>query len=114
MFGPRLVAQTRVINACEMGDYETACRVADQVPAGSLLPSWEGRYLLGLAQAQTECHRDAEALATLTTARSTAGEWIRYHCLARDVTLDLCERAGSRRSALLDRMVEHLTLVPAS
>jgi len=67
VFGPRLVAQTRVINACEMGDYETACRAADQVP--------EGR-------------------------------------LARDVTLDLCERAGSRRSALLDRMVEHLKLVP--
>ena len=113
VFGPRLVAQTRVVNACEMGDYETACRAADRVPAGRLSPSWEGRYLLGLAQAQAECHRDAEALATLTTARTVAGEWIRYYRLARDITLELCERAGSRRSALLDRMVEHLKLVPA-
>lgn len=64
------------------------------------------------AQAQAECDRDAEALATLTAARVAAGEWIRYYRLARDVTLELCERAGSRRSALLDRMVEHLKLVP--
>jgi hypothetical protein len=50
----------------------------------------------------------------LNAARSTAGEWIHYHRLARDITLDLCARAGSRRSALLDRMVEHLKLVSAS
>lgn len=113
VFGPRLVAQTAVVNAVEMGDMGHALHLAESVPAGSLPPTWDARYLLALAEAQVESHRDAEAVATLTEAVQVTPEWVRYHRLARDITLELCERSGSRRSQMLDDLVSHLHLVPA-
>jgi hypothetical protein len=113
VFGPRLVAQTAVINAVEMGDMGQALHLAETVPDGRLPPTWDARYLLALAEAQVESHRDADALATLTEAARVTPEWVRYHRLARDITLELCERSGSRRSQMLDDLVNHLQLVPA-
>jgi hypothetical protein len=113
VFGPRLVAQTAVINAVEMGDMAQALHLAEGVPDGRLPPTWDARYLLALAEAQVESHRDADALATLTEAARVTPEWVRYHRLARDITLELCERSGSRRSQMLDDLVNHLQLVPA-
>lgn len=113
VFGPRLVAQTAVINAVEMGDMERALHRSAAVPDGRLPPTWDARYLLALAEAQVESHRDADALATLTEAARVTPEWVRYHRLARDITLELCERSGARRSQMLDDLVNQLGLVPA-
>lgn len=113
VFGPRLVSQTEVVNATEMGDMERAVRLAEGIPErGDLPPTWESRYLLGLAQAQAGRHLDTEALSTLTRARGITPEWIRYHRLARDIVLALVERAGRRRSDQLDALVGHLGLTP--
>lgn len=92
---------------------ERAVRLAEGIPErGDLPPTWESRYLLGLAQAQAGRHLDTEALSTLTRARGITPEWIRYHRLARDIVLALVERAGRRRSDQLDALVGHLGLTP--
>lgn len=113
VFGPRLVEQTAVTNAAEIGDYELAVSLADRVDAtaGTLPPTWEARYLLSLAAAQAEIGRDGDAVQTMTTAADTAPEWVRYYRLARDVGTDLLVRAGPRRSAQLDNLARRLDLV---
>jgi len=69
----------RETNAVEGGDYERAVRLARAVDAtaGTLPPTWEARYLLGLAQAQTEQHQDAEAVVSIVEAVRVAPEWVR-------------------------------------
>lgn len=112
VFGPRLIAQTAVTNAVEVGDFEQALHLAPAVTVtdGPLPPTWEARYLLGLAQAQVEQRHDAEAVDTLAAAARLAPEWVRYYRLARDVTLDLWRRPGQRHNARLARLVRHLGL----
>jgi transcriptional regulator with XRE-family HTH domain len=112
VFGPRLVEQTAVTNASEIGDYERAESLAAKVDAteSRLPPTWEARYLLALAFAQSEQHHDAAAVHTLRRAVRVAPEWVRYYRLARDVTTDLVERAGSRRTTELDGVARHLQL----
>jgi transcriptional regulator with XRE-family HTH domain len=113
VFGPRVVAQTAVTNAVEGGDYERAVHLARAVDAtaGTLPPTWEARYLLGLAQAQTEQHQDAEAVASVVEAVRVAPEWVRYYRLARDVTLDLWRRPVRRHSRQLADVALHLGLL---
>jgi len=112
VFGPRLVAQTAVTNSVEVGDYELALQRAAAVDTteGTLPPTWETRYLLGLAQAQVEQHHDVEAVATLVKAAATAPEWVRYYRLARDVTLELWRRPVRRHSTQLAEVARHLGL----
>lgn len=112
VFGPRLVEQTAVVNATESGDLELAIVLAERVDAngGQLPPTWEARYLLGLAAAQAELGRDGDATATLTRAVAVASEWVRYYRLARDVATDLLARAGRRRSPDLEALGRHLQL----
>ncbi|GIJ48713.1 transcriptional regulator [Virgisporangium aliadipatigenens] len=64
VFGPRLLAHTAVMNAVEGGDYERALHLAETVDQtrGTMPPTWEARYLLGLAQAQVERHKDQSAV----------------------------------------------------
>jgi len=113
VFGPRLVAQSAVINATELGDFETAVRLAAGVEAaGSRVPvTWESRYLLALAQAQTEIGNDVPAIAALHQTRRLTPEWIRYHRLARDLTAELKARVPAGRQPELDELSRHLQLV---
>jgi transcriptional regulator with XRE-family HTH domain len=112
VFGPRLVAQTAVTNAVEVGEYGLATERADAVDAtgGALPPTWEARYLLGLAQAQVEQHSDSEAVGTLVKAAAVAPEWVRYYRLARDVTFELWRRPIRRHSPQLAEVARHLGL----
>lgn len=112
VFGPRIVAQTRVVNAVEAGDFDTAVQYAGAVDSvgGQVPATWEARYLLSLAQAQTELGSDGAALSTLGAALRIAPEWIRYHRLARDLTTDLVDRVSPHRNANLDALLRHLRL----
>jgi hypothetical protein len=111
VFGPRLVAQTAVTNATEIGDYGRAVHLARDVAQtdGTLPPTWEARYLLGLAHALVEQRQDAEAVVSLARAVRVAPEWVRYYRLARDVTLELWRRPA-RRSGQLAEVAQHLGL----
>jgi hypothetical protein len=75
-----------------------------------LPPTWEARYLLGLAHAQVEQHQDVEAVGTLAQAIQTAPEWTRYYRLARDVTLELWRRPVRRHNQQLAGVARHLGL----
>lgn len=112
VFGPRLVAHTAVTNAVEIGDYEHALYLNRAVGSteGTLPPSWEARYLLGLAYAQVERNQDADAVASLSQARRVAPEWVRYYRLARDVTLELWRRPIRRHSHELAEVARHIGL----
>lgn len=115
VFGPRLVAQSFVVNATELGDFEGAVERSATVDGmGSKVPpTWEARYLLALAQAQTELGRDTAAVGSLSRARVVTPEWIRYHRLARDLTLELRGRIGPGRHPELDELTVHLQLTGA-
>ncbi|MGC4885679.1 helix-turn-helix domain-containing protein [Micromonospora sp. DT227] len=112
VFGPRLVAQSAVVNATELGDFETAVRLAADVEAvRSRVPAtWESRYLLALAQAEVELGQDIPAVATLHQARLLTPEWIRYHRLARDLTAELNARIPAGRQPELDELTRHIQL----
>jgi transcriptional regulator with XRE-family HTH domain len=110
VFGPRIVAQTAVVNATEAGDFDTAVRAATEVDrVGGRVPgTWEARYLLALAQAQVETGQHHAAITALTKARTATPEWVRYHRLARDLTIDLTNIFPTGRQPELDAMVRHL------
>jgi transcriptional regulator with XRE-family HTH domain len=112
VFGPRTVAQTRVVNAVEAGDFDTAVRLAARVDhvGGQVPATWEARYQLALAQAHHESGADHDTISALTTATRLAGEWVRYHRLARDLTTDLIGRVPPQRNQHLDALVRHLQL----
>jgi transcriptional regulator with XRE-family HTH domain len=112
VFGPRLVAHTAVTNAVEIGDFERALSLVPAVNAteGPLPPTWEARYLLGLAHAQVERGQDAEAVESLARAMRTAPEWVRYYRLARDVTLELWRRPVRRHNGRLAEVARHVGL----
>jgi transcriptional regulator with XRE-family HTH domain len=113
VFGRRTVAQTRVVNAVEVGDYDAAAALAVGVDAvgGQVPATWEARYLLALAQAHAGRGDDTATVRTLSSAVRVAGEWVRYHRLARDLTLDVIGRMSPQRNADLDGLVRHLQLV---
>ncbi|MEV6350270.1 helix-turn-helix domain-containing protein [Actinoplanes sp. NPDC051851] len=113
VFGPRLVAQSAVVNLTELGDFERATERAAEVDAvGSRVPAtWEARYLLALAQAQVELGQDVPAVQTLHRARVVTPEWVRYHRLARDLTADLTSRISPGRQPKLDELSRHLQQV---
>ncbi|MBL6280163.1 helix-turn-helix transcriptional regulator [Micromonospora fiedleri] len=112
VFGPRLVAQSAVINATELGDFDTAVRLSAEVEATrSRVPvTWESRYLLALAQAQVELGQDIPATETLHKTRRLTPEWIRYHRLARDLTAELTTRIPAGRKPELDELSRHLLM----
>ncbi len=116
VFGPRLVEQTAVVNATEVGDVELAVRLAANVDAigGQLPPTWEARYLLGLAAAQVEVGHDGDATSTVARAIEVAPEFARYYRLSRDVVTELLVRAGSRRPPVLEDLAQHLQLAVPS
>jgi hypothetical protein len=80
-------------------------------PFGGHLPAtWEARYRLALAQAHNETGADHDTISAPTTATRLAGEWVRYHRLARDLTTDLLSRVSPQRNHDLDALVRHLQL----
>lgn len=113
VFGPRLVAQSAVVNATELGDFESAVRLsADVDSTRSRVPvTWESRYLLALAQAQVELDQEVPAIASLHQTRRITPEWIRYHRLARDLTAELNARVPAGRQPELDELARHLQIV---
>jgi transcriptional regulator with XRE-family HTH domain len=112
VFGPRILAQSRVINAVETGDFDTAVHHADRVATvgGQVPASWEARYLLALAQAHSELANHTATLAALSAAVRAAPEWVRYHRLARDLTLDLVDQLPTHRYPEMEPLVRHLQL----
>jgi transcriptional regulator with XRE-family HTH domain len=106
-FGPTNVALHRVAVATEMGDAAEAVRAAadvdtDRLPEG--LTSRRAQVHLDLAWAQSQRHRDAEAILHLLEAERTAPEAVRYNVIVRELIRDLLTRAGRAQSGALTDM----------
>ena len=116
VFGPRIVAQTAVGNAVELGDLERAIALSTNVnrTGGTVLPTWEARYQLALAFAQVECAQDTNACRSLLTAHAAAPAWMPHYRLGQDLTRQLAERAGSRRSQELQELIVKMQLNAAA
>jgi hypothetical protein len=113
VFGPRVAAMYMVDNAIEAGDHEEALIRSATVPAtrgGSLPKTWEARYLLRLAYAQSELGQDGAAIDTLVTAKTLAPEWICYYPLAANVVSDLLDRP-TRPNVKLSALATHLRVI---
>lgn len=106
-FGPTNVALHRVAVATEMGDAAEAVRVAANVDTNRLpegLASRRAQVNLDLAWAQSQRHRDAEAILHLLEAERTAPESLRYNVITRELIRELLTRAGRARSTALTEL----------
>lgn len=114
VFGPSVVAMTRVNNAVELGDFSTAVRGADEfdaTEAGGVPATWRARYCLNVAYANIEVSDVAAALMSLTRARALAPEWVRYHPMGRAVVGELLNRVPRRASAQLRSLAKYFEVV---
>src|SRR3954451_6402475 len=103
-FRPTNVALHRVAVATEMGDAAEAVRAAANVDTHRLpegLASRRAQVNLDLAWAQSQRHRDAEAILHLLEAERTAPEAVRYNAIVRELIRDLLTRAGRAQTAAL-------------
>jgi transcriptional regulator with XRE-family HTH domain len=111
VFGPTAVAMTAVSNAVEYGDLAEALRLVGDVSSVGRVPAtWEARYLLNVAYAQCEIHRDLDAVTTLLRVQALTPEWMRYQVQSRDVVAELLLRRGRTRTSGLSQLVDHLGL----
>lgn len=103
-FGPTNVALHRVAVATELGDAAEAVRVAANVDTHRLPPELASRRAqvnLDLAWAQSQRHRDAEAILHLLEAERTAPQAVRYNVLVRELIRELLTRAGRTHTVAL-------------
>ncbi len=80
-----------------MGAGELAAQHAKRVDA-NVIPSRErqARYLVDVARAYAQTHKDAAALRIISDAHKRAPEYVANHVMAREVVAELIER--ERRS----------------
>jgi hypothetical protein len=113
VFGPRVVAMYAACNAVEAHDIDAALRHAADVPpahGGTLPATWEARYLLNMAYANSETGHDVAAIELLWQAKNTAPEWVTYHPLAATVVLEQLERPR-KSSDKLAALATHLQVL---
>jgi transcriptional regulator with XRE-family HTH domain len=105
VFGPTSVAMQAVSLETAAGEWGRALNAARSVPMTGQVPvSWKARFLLDVAHAQAETHRDADAVETLRSARTIAPAWTQRAGLAKAITRDLMARRNRPRgvTALAD------------
>jgi transcriptional regulator with XRE-family HTH domain len=93
VFGPTSVGMQAVSVETAAGEWGPALQLAKQVPMTGKTPvSWAVRFLLDVAQAQSETYHDVDAVATLRTIKQLAPEWMRRHGLATAIIRELLGR----------------------
>lgn len=98
VFGPTSVAMQAVQLETTAGEWGRALELAARVPMTGRTPeSWRAWFLTDVAYAQSQTHRDADAVETLCTARRVAPEWLRRSGLAKTVVRELLGRPRQPR-----------------
>ncbi|MGJ6961158.1 helix-turn-helix domain-containing protein [Streptosporangium sp. G11] len=101
VFGPTSVSMQAVQLETTAGEWGKALELARRVPMAAQTPeSWRARFMLDVAHAQTETHRDTAAVETLQTIRRLAPGWLRQHGLARAVVRELMMRPTRPRGVV--------------
>ncbi|MFJ2030463.1 helix-turn-helix domain-containing protein [Streptosporangium sp. NPDC087985] len=92
VFGPTAVAMQAVSVETAAGEWGAALRLAQKVPLMGKTPdSWKVWFLVDVAHAQSQTHRDTEAVETLKTVRQIAPDWLRRSGLAKAVIREMLE-----------------------
>ncbi|BCY09038.1 hypothetical protein L3i22_041260 [Actinoplanes sp. L3-i22] len=91
-FGPTQVAMQDTYAQICLERPERALTAAKRVRPDDLRPISYGRHLLDVALAQADLRRDAEAVDTLSRAKSIAPVWFRHQVAARNLVFEICER----------------------
>jgi len=93
VFGPTSVAMQDVQVEAAAGDWSRVLQLAQHVPLTGKTPvSWKVRFLLDVAHAQAETHRDSDVIDTLRTVRRLAPGWMQRHGLAIAIVRELLAR----------------------
>ncbi|MGY1943908.1 helix-turn-helix domain-containing protein [Nocardia asiatica] len=110
VFGRTSAASFGVINETEANRPQAALELAALASGGGtgIPPTLLSRRLINVAQAQLHNRDDAEAVATLRRACSTAPEFVRHIPLAHTLVDELLARRGRQRLAGLVDVAEHL------
>ena len=106
-FGPTNVAVHDLSVAVELGDLQTAVAIAPTIDARALPVERRVRHALEVAKVYAMTGRDDEGLATVLQAERDAPEQVRYHFLARELTLHWLRRTQGRRPEL-DALAQRL------
>jgi hypothetical protein len=106
-FGPTNVAVHDLSVAVELGDLQTAVAIAPKISAATLPVERRVRHALEVANVYAMTGRDDEGLAAVLQAERDAPEQVRYHFIARELTLRWLGRTPSRR-AELDALAKRL------
>src|SRR3954471_7282304 len=106
-FGPTHVAVHDLSVAVELGDLQTAAVIAPTIDARALPVERRVRHALEVAKVYAMTGRDDEGLATVLHAERDAPEQVRYHFLARELTLHWLRRTHGRRPEL-DALAQRL------
>src|SRR6266487_983696 len=93
VFGPTSVAMQAVSLEAAAGEWHRVLDLSQHVPLSGKTPtSWKVRFLLAVAHAQADTHRDSDAVETLRTIRRLAPGWMQRHGLAVAVARELLAR----------------------
>jgi transcriptional regulator with XRE-family HTH domain len=106
-FGPTNVAVHDVSIAVELGDVQTAAALAPRVDARALPVERRVRHALEVARIYTMTNQPAEALALVLHAEREAPEQVKYHYIARELTLTWLRRS-KRPNVALDDLARRL------
>jgi transcriptional regulator with XRE-family HTH domain len=99
-FGPTNVAVHDLSVAMELGDLQTAAVIAPTIDARALPVERRVRHALEVAKVYVMTGRDDEGLAAVLDAERDAPEQVRYHFIARELTLYWLRRTQGRRPEL--------------
>lgn len=101
-FGPTNVAVHDVSIAVELGDVQTAAALAPRVDVRALPVERRVRHALEVARIYTMTNQPTEALALVLHAEREAPEQVKYHYIARELTLTWLRRSKCPNVALDD------------
>lgn len=99
-FGPTNVAVHDLSVAAELGDLQTATVIAPRIDARALPVERRVRHALEVANVYAMTGRDEEGLAAVLRAEQDAPEQVKYHFIARELTLLWLRRTQGRRPEL--------------
>jgi transcriptional regulator with XRE-family HTH domain len=106
-FGPTNVAMHDVSIAVELGDLQTAAALAPRVDARGLPVERRVRHTLEVARIYTMTNQEADALELVLQAEREAPEQVRYHYIARELTLTWLRRS-KRTNVTVDDLARRL------
>jgi hypothetical protein len=99
-FGPTNVAVHDLSVAVELGDLQTAAATAPTIDVRALPVERRVRHTLEVAKVYAMTGREDEGLAAVLHAEQAAPEQVKYHYIARELTLRWLRRTPTRRPEL--------------